>query len=113
MLIESGAAVALATGYHPSFCPSVNMQMMIALACAHMDMTPAEAVAASTINAAFATGLASVAGSLETGKSADLLILDTPDYREIPYHFGVNLVQLVMKQGAVGLERCEVKWPAR
>ena len=112
MLIESGVAVALATGYHPSSCPSVNMQMMIALACAHMCLTPSEAIAASTINAAFAAGLASTTGSLEAGKSADLLILDTPDYREIPYHFGVNLIDLVMKNGAVVLARSEVKWPA-
>ena len=76
-----------------------------------MRMTPAEAVAASTINAARALRQASVTGSLEPGKSADLLILGVPDYREIPYHFGVNLVELVMKNGAVLLETSEVKWP--
>ena len=112
MLIESGVPVAIATGY-PTSCQSVNMQMMIALACAQMGLTPAEAIAAATMNAAFAAGLASTAGSLEAGKSADLLILSAPDYREIPYHFGVNLVDLVMKQGTVVLERSEVKWPAR
>ena len=54
---------------------------------------------------------ASTIGSLEFGKCADLLILDVPDYREIPYHFGMNLVDLVMKNGTVLVERSEVKWP--
>jgi imidazolonepropionase len=111
MLIDSGVAVALGSHYHPGQSPSQNIQMMISLACIHMRMTPAEAVAASTINAARALRQASVTGSLEPGKSADLLILGVPDYREIPYHFGVNLVELVMKNGAVLLETSEVKWP--
>ncbi|HEV8043299.1 MAG TPA: amidohydrolase family protein [Bryobacteraceae bacterium] len=111
ILIDSGAAVALGSHYHPESGPSQNMQMMISLACIHMRMTPAEAVAASTINAAHALRQAAGAGSLEPGKSADLLILGVPDYREIPYHFGVNLVELVMRNGTVLLETSEVKWP--
>jgi imidazolonepropionase len=77
-----------------------------------MGMKPAEAIAAATLNAAHAIGRASSIGSLEVGKSADLLILCVPDYREIPYHFGVNLVDLVMKSGSVLVARPEVKWPA-
>ena len=111
MLIDSGVAVALATGYNPETSPSQNMQMTIALACRNMDMTPAEAISAATINAAYAVRRGSSVGSLENGKSADLLILDVPDYREIPYHFGVNLVDLVMKSGATMVQRSEVKWP--
>ena len=111
MLIDSGVAVALATGYNAETSPSQSMQMMIALACRNMHMTPAEAVTASTFNAAHALWRSSSLGSLESGKSADLLILSVPDYREIPYHFGVNLVELVMKSGAVLVERSEVKWP--
>jgi imidazolonepropionase len=112
MLIESGAAVAVATDYNPETSPSQNMQMMIALACRQMSMTPAEALSAVTINAAFAVRQAHRTGSLEKGKNADVLILGVPDYREIPYHFGVNLVDLVMKSGVVLWEKSEVKWPA-
>jgi imidazolonepropionase len=107
MLIDNGANVALASGGH-----SPNMQMTIALACQAMNMTAAEAIAASTINGAHAMGRARSIGSIEAGKSADLTILGVPDYRELPYHFGVNLVNLVMIRGAVLVERSEVKWPA-
>jgi len=111
-VIDNGVAVALATNFNPETCPSQNMQMMVALACGQMNMTPAEALAAATINGAHALSRADSAGSLEKCKSADLLILSVSDYREIPYHFGVNLVDLVMKRGAVLVERSEVKWPA-
>lgn len=113
LLIDHGAAVALASGWHPEFAPAPNLQLSIALACRSMNMTVAEAIAASTINAAHAMGRASSIGSLETGKSADLAILSVPDYRELPYHFGVNLVNLVMIRGAVLARRSEVKWPIR
>jgi len=112
MLIDRGAAVAIATDYNPETSPSQNMQMMISLSCSKMNMTPAEALAAATINAAYALRQAHRIGSIERGKSADLLILRVADYREIPYHFGVNLVDLVMKRGLVLLEKSEVKWPA-
>ena len=111
-LIDGGAAVALASGYHPMTCPSLNMQMIMALACARMNMTPAEALAAGTINAAHALGLAGRIGSLEAGKSADLLVLSVSDYREIPYRFGVNLVDLAMVKGQILMQRSEVQWPA-
>jgi imidazolonepropionase len=113
LLIDNGAAVALATHYNSETSPSQNMQMMIALACRALQMTPAEAIVAATFNAAHALRRAETLGSLETGKSADLLILRVPDYRELPYHFGVNLVDLVMKSGTVLVERPEVQWPAR
>ena len=112
-LIDNGAAVALATNYNPETSPSQNMQMMIALACRKMNMTPAEAVSAATINAAYALRRGSSIGSLEAGKNADLLMLSVPDYREIPYHFGVNLVDLVMKGGEILVRKSEVQWPAR
>lgn len=112
-LIDNGAAVALASGYHPYDCPSQNMQMTIALACRSLQMTAAEAIAASTINAAHAVRRAASIGSIESGKSADLLILSVPDYRELPYHFGVNLVDLVTSRGTVLVERSGVKWPIR
>jgi imidazolonepropionase len=111
MSIDAGVAIALASHYHPQLSPSHSMQMMIALACGAMHMTPAEAIAAATINAAHAVRQASNTGSIEPAKNADLLILGVPDYREIPYHFGMNLVDLVMKNGIVLMERSEVKWP--
>jgi imidazolonepropionase len=87
------------------------MQMM-ALACSSMNMTPAEAISVATINAAHAIRYASEVGSLECGKGADLLVLGASDYRELPYHFGVNLVDLVMANGEILARRSEVRWPA-
>lgn len=107
LLIDSGAAVTLASGAH-----QLNMQIPIAVACRCMHMTPAEAISASTINGAHAVGRAASIGSIEAGKSADLVILGIPDYRELPYHFGVNLVNLVMSRGTVLMEKSKVKWPA-
>jgi imidazolonepropionase len=112
-LIDRGAAVALATGYRPNDAPSQNMQTTIALACRMLQMTAAEAIAASTINAAYALRRAASMGSIESGKSADLIMLSVPDYRELPYHLGVNLVELVMSRGAVLVKRAEVQWPKR
>lgn len=111
MLIDQGAALALASGWHPELAPLPNMQVTIALACRTMNMTAAEAITASTINGAYAMGRAATIGSLEAGKSADLSILRVPDYRELPHLFGANVVNLVMIRGAVLAQRSEVKWP--
>ena len=75
------------------------MQFVIALACRYLRLTPAQAIAAATINAAAAIGRADRVGSLEPGKQADLLILAVPDYRHLGYRFGTNLVQEVFKKG--------------
>jgi imidazolonepropionase len=88
--IDSGVAVALATDYNPGTSPTVSMPMTMSLACTHMKMSPAEAIAAATINGASALGLADRKGSVEPGKDADLAVFDVRDYREIPYWFGVN-----------------------
>jgi len=87
------------------------MPMILALACAQMRMTPAEAISAATINGAHACGCAGVSGSLESGKQADLILVDVADYREIPYHFGANLVAMTMKKGAVVYTQGEVACP--
>ena len=110
-LIDRGAAVALATDFNPETCPSHSLQMIIALACRKMEMTPAEAISAATINGAHAMGLSAKIGSIEVGKQADLIMLSVPDYREIPYHFGVNLVEMTMKCGQVVYQSSEVKCP--
>jgi imidazolonepropionase len=100
-IIDAGGALALATDLNPGTCWCESMQLIIALACRFMEMTPAEAIAAATINAAHAVGLGHRVGSLEVGKKADALILDIPDYRHLAYRFGVNLVDKVIKGGEV------------
>jgi imidazolonepropionase len=100
-LIDAGAAVALATDFNPGTSPTLNMQFIMSLACAQMRMTPAEAIAASTINGACALGRAARLGSLEAGKQADLIVLDVNDYREIPYYFAVNHCVLSVKRGKI------------
>lgn len=100
-LIDRGAAVALATDFNPYDSPTYNMQMVVSLACARMKMTAAEAISAATINGAHALSRADKVGSLEPGKFADLLLLNVPDYREIPYHFGLNQVYMTVKKGIV------------
>jgi len=100
-IIDAGGALALATDLNPGTCWCESMQLIIALACRFMKMTPAEAIVAATINSAHAIGLGHRVGSLEPGKKADILILDIPDYRHLPYRFGVNLVDRVIKGGKV------------
>jgi imidazolonepropionase len=99
--LDRGAAVALASNFNPHSSPGFSMQMVVALACSHMSMTPAEALSAATINGAHALGRAARTGSLEAGKQADLLVLNVPDYRDLCSCFGVNLVHLTMKSGHV------------
>ncbi|HEX2329072.1 MAG TPA: imidazolonepropionase [Candidatus Angelobacter sp.] len=89
-LIEAGIAVALATDYNPGTSPTVSMPIVISLACTHMNMTPAEAIAASTINAACALRVQTQKGSIEPGKDADLAVFDVADSREIAYWFAWN-----------------------
>jgi imidazolonepropionase len=100
-LIEQGAAIALASGFHPGHCPVYSMQTVVALACSRLRMTPAEAIAAATINGAHALRMANRVGSLEPGKQADLLICNASDYREIPYYLGANSVSMTIKRGVV------------
>jgi imidazolonepropionase len=109
-LVDCGAAVALATGYGPSTNPSYSMSATIALACRFLRLSPAEAVAAATLNAAYALGCGRRLGSLEPGKQADLLILDTPDYRALAWELGVNVVFAVMKRGRIVYDAEMGKW---
>ena len=98
-MVEHGMAVAIATDFNPGSSPSESMPMMIAIACSHMRLSPAEAIAAATYNPAFAVGREREVGSLEPKKRADFLILDCEDYREIPYRFGINPVGRVFIKG--------------
>jgi imidazolonepropionase len=100
-MIDEGLAVALATDFNPGSSMTESMPIILSLACLMMKMTPAEAVIAATINSAYAVDIGEKIGSIEVGKKADLVIWNVQDYKEIPYHFGVNLVDQVIKNGRV------------
>ncbi len=96
-IIEAGGLLALASDFNPGTAWCGNMQFVIALACRYMKLTPAEAIAAATINAAAAVKTDSLIGSIDPGKKAHLLILNVDDYRQLGYQFGGNLVHTVIK----------------
>jgi len=98
-LVRTGCIVALASDFNPGSCPTYAMPFIITLACMHMKLEPGEALAAATINAAAAIGLQHSVGSLEVGKQADLIILDAPSHRHIPYRMGQGLIDTVVKRG--------------
>ena len=98
-LIDAGVPVALATDYNPGTSPTLSMPMAMSLACTHMKMSPAESVAAATINGAWALRVADRKGSIEPGKDADLAAFAIDDYREIPYWFGVNRCSMTILNG--------------
>ena len=100
-LIDAGIPVAIASDFNPGSCMSFSMPLMMTIACTHMQMTPEEALTASTLNAAAAVGMSDRVGSIEIGKKADIVILDIPNYRYIPYYFGVNHVWRVIKNGTI------------
>ncbi len=108
-LLEAGVPVALSTDLNPGTCYSENLFLMGTIASTQMKMTATEVVLALTLNAARAVGLADEVGSLEVGKRADLLILDTTDHLTLPYHWGIDPVALVIKDGLVVLEREELE----
>jgi imidazolonepropionase len=89
-MIEAGLAVVLATDFNPGSSPTPSMQMILSLASTHLKMTPAEALTAATINAAYSLGRGEAVGSLEAGKKADFVIHDCADYRELAYFFGLE-----------------------
>jgi imidazolonepropionase len=100
-ILEAGGLLALASDLNPGTAWCESMQFVIALACRYLRLTPAQAIAAATINAAAAIGRAGQVGSLEPGKQADVLILSVSDYRHLGYRFGANLVANVIKKGEV------------
>lgn len=100
-LLEADAMLAIATDCNPGTSWNESMQFAIALACRYMKLTPAQAIAAATINSAQAIGRAGVIGSIEVGKQADMLILSVADYRQVGYRYGTNLVRQIIKSGQV------------
>lgn len=104
-LIDGGAAVALATDYNPGSSPTASMPFVLSLACTHLKMSPAEAIAAATVNAAWALRLQERKGSIEPGKDADLAVFDVEDYREIAYWVASNHCAFSVLNGAVATSR--------
>jgi imidazolonepropionase len=98
-VLAADGLLALATDCNPGTAWCESMQFVIALACRTLKLTPAQAIAAATINAAHAIRRAGRIGSLEPGKQADILILSVPDYRQLGYRFGINLVKQIIKRG--------------
>jgi imidazolonepropionase len=106
-LISAGVPVALATDFNPGSCYTMNMQLILSIACSQMKLTPAEAITAATINGAYSLGRANLLGSIEEGKQADIVLMGVPDYREIPYFMGVNHCVVTIKKGNVVINRLE------
>lgn len=103
-ILAAGGILALATDLNPGTSWCESMQMVIALACRYMGLTQAQALAAATVNSARAIGRLDEVGTIEPGKQADLLVLETGDYRQLGYRYGTNLVKIVVKQGEVVVE---------
>jgi imidazolonepropionase len=104
-MIDAGCAVALATDFNPGSCFSESIPLVAALAALYMGLTPEEIVTALTINAAAAVGRAGSIGSLEPGKQGDVIVLEHPSYRFIPYHIGVSTVEKVIKKGVLVFDK--------
>lgn len=103
-MLEAGVALALSTDFNPGSCPCENLQLIMSLGCLKLGLTPAQVLAAVTINAAHALGLADLIGSLEPGKQADIVIFDADNEAYLPYHFGINHVWQVIKAGNPAIE---------
>jgi imidazolonepropionase len=109
-MIEMGVPVALSTDYNPGSSPTESMQLVITLGCLNLGMTPEEVMTAVTINAAYAIGKADSIGSLEVGKQADIVIFNASNLAYLPYHFGINHVNTVIKKGEIVVSEGKVTY---
>lgn len=100
-MIQMGMPVALATDYNPGTCPTESLQSIMVFASMGMGMTPQEVINAMTINSACAINRGNIVGSIEKGKKADIIIMDAPNENYIVYHFGINHVSTVIKEGKI------------
>lgn len=106
--IERGIPVALATDFNPGTSPTASLPFVMTVACIELKLTPSEALAAVTVNAAAALGIGDEVGSIENGRQADLAIWSVPTHRQIPYWPAADLIRAVVKRGRVVLERSPV-----
>jgi imidazolonepropionase len=104
-MIDAGLAVVLATDFNPGSSPTPSMPMILSIACTHLRMSPAEALTAATINAAYSLDRGTETGSLETGKRADFVVHDCADYREVSYFFGLEHARAVYTGGRLAYLR--------
>jgi imidazolonepropionase len=100
-MINKGIRVAIATDYNPGTCPTENLQAIMTFACFGMKLTPEEIIKGMTLNAAYALDREKEIGSLEIGKKADIVVFDAPNVEYIVYHFGINHVNYVVKEGKI------------
>jgi len=100
-ILDAGGILALATDCNPGTAWCESVPFVIALACRYLHLTPAQALVATTLNAAYAVGLGDDVGGLTVGRAADILVLDLPDYRHLGYRFGTNPVAMVIKDGRI------------
>lgn len=100
-MIEAGLPVALASDFNPGSSMTQNMQLILSIAAINMKMIPAEVFGAATINSARAIGMEKEVGTIEPGKKADIILLDIPDYKYLPYHYGINHVKTVIRHGQI------------
>jgi len=100
-LIDAGVPLAISTDCNPGSCLSYSMPLMMTIACTQMHLTCEEAITASTLNAAAALRRSQEIGSIEPGKKADMILLEVPNYKYLPYHFGENHIVKVVKNGVV------------
>ncbi len=98
-IIKNGIPVALATDFNPGSCMTESMQQIMSLASIKMKMSAEEIIAAATINGAYVLYIQSRTGSLEKGKQSDILLFDFPSYKDLIYHYGVNMLQAAVKRG--------------
>jgi imidazolonepropionase len=98
-LIDGGVGVALGTNFNPQHTPTVNMQASLSMSCWRLRMSIEEAITAATINSAHSLGCSDRVGSVEPGKSADIVLLNTSDYRDLGANLGSNLVHMTIKRG--------------
>ena len=110
-MIEAGLGLVLATDFNPGSSPTTSMSLVLSIASTHMKMTPAEAITAATINAAYSLGRGSELGSLEPGKNADFVIHDCDDYRELAYFFGIEHAWQVYAAGRLAFSRADASSP--
>jgi imidazolonepropionase len=104
-MIEQGVVVSIATDLNPGSSMTESLPMMMTMGCTMYKLLPKEVIQAATIHAARSMGREKEIGSLEVGKQADILLLDIPNYRYLPYHFGVDHVETVIKKGKIIYQR--------